>query len=48
MGRIIRFVLSAQYRSNLAADSSHRLIGPVNNMPFALNGSSIRMLCGEM
>jgi NhaP-type Na+/H+ and K+/H+ antiporter len=48
VGRIVSLVLSAQYGSDLAADSAHSLIGPVHNVPFALYGSCICMLCGEV
>ena len=48
MGRIVGLVLAAQHVRNLAANPAHSLIGPVHNEPFALHGSCICMLCGEM
>ncbi len=48
MWRIVGLVFAAQHVRNLAANPAHSLIGPVYNEPFALHGSCICMLCGEM
>src|SRR6476620_5023615 len=45
---VVCFVLAAQNCSNTSTHTSHGLIGTVHNIPVALNGSRIRMLCCKM
>ena len=46
--RIVGLVLAAKDRSDLATHAAYSLIGPVHNVPVALDGSCIGMLGGEM